>query len=183
MKIFRNIALVILSIVILYLGIALFTDKTYNVERSILIEKPVFEVFNYVKYLKNQDSYSVWADMDPEMNIEYAGLDGTIGFKYSWESKNDHVGKGEQEIKNIVEGRRIDYELRFKEPFENTDDMYMITEIQNDSTTLVKWGVMGKMNFPFNGMMLFFNFEKMLGPDLQKGLENLKEILEEKPSN
>ena len=34
------------------------------------------------------------------------------------------------------------------------------------------------MAYPMNIMLLFLNMEKMLGPDLQTGLNNLKEILE-----
>jgi hypothetical protein len=34
------------------------------------------------------------------------------------------------------------------------------------------------MNYPANVMLLFMNMEKMVGGDLEKGLQNLKTILE-----
>ena len=88
------------------------------------------------------------------------------------------VGKGEQEIKSITDGARIDMELRFKKPMEMTDNAYMITEAVDSTHTKVKWGFFGKTAYPMNIMGLFMDMDKMLGPDLQKGLDNMKGILE-----
>ena len=71
------------------------------------------EVFDYVKYLKNQDNFSKWASMDPDMQKTYRGTDVTVGFVSAWASDNPDVGVGEQEIKAITAGQRIDFELRF----------------------------------------------------------------------
>jgi hypothetical protein len=45
------------------------------------------------------------------------GTDGMVGFVYA-RGGNDQAEKGEQEIKNITEGERIDVEVRFIKPFE-----------------------------------------------------------------
>lgn len=178
MKIIRWILLVTASIIVLVLVIALFIKKEYLIEREITINRPKTEIFEYIKYLKNQENYSVWASMDPEMKSEFRGTDGTAGFVSAWESKIDDVGKGEQEIMKIDDGNRIDYEIRFTEPFENTGNTYLITEITKDSTTKVRWGYTGKMKYPWNFMALFMNMEEMPSPDLEKGLNNLKTLLE-----
>jgi hypothetical protein len=116
--------------------------------------------------------------MDPAMKKEYRGTDGAVGFVSAWDSDNKDVGKGEQEIKAITEGERVDFEIRFFEPFESTDLAYMTTEAVNDSATLVKWGFNGKMPYPMNLMLLFMDMEKMLGGDLEEGLANLKTVME-----
>ncbi len=59
---------------------ALFIKKDYAVEREITISKPKQEVFDYIKYLKNQDHYSVWNCLDPAIRKIYTGTDGTVGF-------------------------------------------------------------------------------------------------------
>ena len=33
---------------------------------SIIIDKPISEVFDYLKYLKNQDHWSPWKNKDPK---------------------------------------------------------------------------------------------------------------------
>ena len=178
MKILKRILYVLVGIIALVLIVALFVKKEYAVEREVTIEKPKAEVFEYIKYLKNQDNFSKWATMDSAMKKEFRGTDGTVGFVSAWDSEDSDVGKGEQEIMKIAEGERIDYELRFLEPFEATDNAYMTTESVNDSVTKVSWGFNGKMNYPMNLMLLFMDMEKMLGGDFETGLTNLKGVLE-----
>lgn len=179
MKVLKIIGLVIVGIIALALVTGLFVNGEYAVEREVSINKPKQEVFDYVKYLKNQDNFSVWAKIDPAMKKDFIGEDATIGFVAAWDSENPDAGKGEQKITGITDGSRIDYELHFLEPFETTDFAFMSTEAVNDSVTLVKWGFNGKMKYPMNLMMLTMDMDKMLGPDLQNGLNSLKGILEQ----
>jgi len=178
MKIMRRIVYIILILLTITILLSLIVKQKYAVVREIVINKPKTEVFDYIKYLKNQDNYSVWSKMDPNMKKEYKGTDGTVGFISAWDSDSKDVGKGEQEIKNISEGERIDFELRFLEPFKSTDKAYMITEEISADQTKVKWGFNGIMPYPMNIMLLFMNMDKMLGKDLEAGLANLKSVLE-----
>jgi len=178
MKALKIIGLSIVGIIVLLLVTGLFVNGKYAVVREVTINKSKVEVFDYVKYLKNQSNYSVWAKIDPAMKTEFRGVDGTIGFVSAWDSKNPDAGKGEQKIIEIDEGNRIDYELHFIEPFESTDFAYMTTTAVNDSVTSVKWGFNGEMKYPMNLMMLTMNMEKMLAPDLENGLNDLKALLE-----
>ena len=158
--------------------VALFIKTDYSVTRTVTIDKPVTEVFDYVKHLKNQDNFSKWAQMDPEMVKTYRGTDATVGFVSAWASENKDVGVGEQEIIAIDEGKRIDFELRFLSPFEATEPAYMTTKEVSTNQTKVEWGFSGHMNYPMNLMFLFVDFEAMIGADLQQGLDSLKVILE-----
>lgn len=178
MKILKRILMVLAALVAFVLILALVAPKSYSVEREITINQPLDSVFNYVKYLKNQDNFSVWATMDANMKKEYRGTDGVPGFVSAWESESKDVGKGEQEIMKIADGKRIDFEIRFMKPFESTDYAYMTTDAVNDSVTDVKWGFSGKMPYPMNLMLLFMSMDEMVGKDLGTGLENLKSVLE-----
>ncbi|MFC0181067.1 SRPBCC family protein [Pseudarcicella hirudinis] len=111
------------------------------------------------------------------MKKTYSGTDGTVGFISAWEG-NDDVGKGEQEIKKITEGERIDFELRFIKPFEATSPVFMTTQSISDNQTKVTWSMSGNMPYPMNLMLLFMNMEKQIGGDFETGLNNLKGILE-----
>lgn len=178
MKILKKVLLAIVGIVALLLLVALFVKSDYAVEREVTISKPKQEVFDYIKFMKNQDNFSVWNMKDPASKREFKGTDGTVGFIYSWDSQMDDVGKGDQEIKKIAEGERVDMELRFYRPFEATDYAYFTTEMADSASTKVKWGFNGKMPYPMNLMLLFMDMDGMLGKDLQAGLDNLKAILE-----
>lgn len=178
MKILKKILAVLVVIIAIPLILALFIPKSYEVERNIIIDQPKQEVFNYVKYLKNQDNYSKWASMDPDMEKTYSGTDGTVGFVSAWNSENEEVGKGEQEIVKLEDGERIDFELRFYEPFESTEPAFMTTEAVANDKTKVTWGFSGHMDYPMNLMLLFMDFEEIIGDDLETGLKNLKSELE-----
>lgn len=178
MKIVKKILLGVLAVVVILLIIGLLMKKDYHVEREVVINKPASAVFNYIKFLKNQANYSVWAKMDPNAEMKFNGVDGTVGFISAWDSKVKNVGAGEQEIKAIKFNERIDYELRFKRPFSCTDKAYMITDSISVTQTKVKWGVDGKMHYPMNIMLPMMNMNKMLGSDLQSNLNNLKILLE-----
>ena len=174
----KKIALTLFILLLLPLLVALFVKDSYDVEREVIINQPLVKVFDYIKHLKNQDNYSKWALMDPDMKKSYRGVDGTVGFVSAWQSNNDEVGSGEQEIMAIVEGKRVDFQLRFLKPFEATEPAYMTTEAVGANQTKVKWGFSGHLDYPMNLMMLFMDFEQIIGDDLQTGLDNLKTLQE-----
>jgi hypothetical protein len=178
MKIFIGIIIGLSGIIVLLLIIGFFVKKDYSVGKEIVINKSKNIVFDYLRLLKNQNKFSVWGSMDPNMKTEFRGSDGTEGFISAWESDNKNVGQGEQEILKIVDGERVDYEIRFIKPFKSTSWAYITTAIVNDNQTRVHWEFNGKMKYPANLMLLFMNMEKMVGGDLDKGLQNLKIILE-----
>ena len=152
--------------------------KDYAVERDVTINKPIDSVFNYVKYLKNQNYYSVWANIDPNMKSTFKGTDGAVGAISAWEIKIKEVGIGEQEITQITEGKRLDFELRFKEPMYDTARRFTSTKRISDNKTKVKWGINGTFPYPFNVMLPFMTMDELIGKDLQQGLDNLKVKIE-----
>lgn len=169
---------IVIAIIALFLIVAAFVPKDFAVVRTIEINQPKTLVFDYIKYLKNQDNFSKWANMDPDMKKIFKGEDGNAGFVSRWESEDEDVGIGEQEITKIVEGERIEYELRFEEPWESVSPAYMTVESLDSAVTKVDWSFRGHMDYPSNIVLLFLNMEENLGNDLQEGLFNLKEILE-----
>ncbi|MFT3937008.1 MAG: SRPBCC family protein [Chitinophagaceae bacterium] len=169
---------IILGLIVLLMFIALFIKREYTVEREVDIAKPTVQVFDYIKYIKNQDQYSVWNQLDPNMQKTYTGADGTVGFMYAWDSQDKRAGKGEQQISSIKEGERVETALHFIRPFEGRSTAYMTTAATGGNSTKVKWGINGKMNYPMNIMLLVLNMEKMMGKDLSGGLNNLKALLE-----
>ena len=175
MRIVRKILFAIVILFGLILIIALFVDGTIDVKREVTIKKGNQEVFDYIRLLKNQKNFSYWETIDPEMKRKYKGTDGEVGSIYSWDSQNKDAGQGEQEIKKITNGKRIDVELRFIRPFEATNQCYFLTQSLPENKTKVTWGF---MKYPINFFCLFMDMDKKIGTDLQKGLDNLKQVLE-----
>jgi hypothetical protein len=175
MTILTIILIVLAIIVAIPLIIALFVNKKYTIGKEVVIDRPNADVFDYIKQIKNQRNYSVWVMADPNLKQEFTGIDGTIGFISYWNG-NDKAGEGEQEITNIKEGSRVDVAIRFKRPFKSTATTYMAVEAINANSTRVIWQMSGKSSYPMNFMNLFMG--SMLGKDMDKSLQNLKQILE-----
>ena len=168
------IALVVVAVVVLVFSVS----GDYRVEREVAINKPKAEVFAYVKMLKNQDEWGPWFKRDPGMKKEFRGTDGAPGFVSAWKSEKPDIGAGEQEIKRVVEGERLESQLRFIEPFASSSDAYIVTEAVGENQTKVKWGFSGSMPKPANLMLLVMDMDKEVGKDFGEGLASLKAIME-----
>jgi hypothetical protein len=162
--------------------VALFVPTETMVRRSITINQEQGAVFHYVSQLKNQTKYGVWWKADPNMKITTKGTDGNVGFVHAWDSKDENVGAGQKKIIAIDSSARkskISIELKFIRPFESVNPSYIETNsIAADKQTEVTWAITSKMPYPFNLMGALMNMEEMLGSDLEKGLNNLKMLLE-----
>lgn len=178
-----NILLIVLGIIaaliLIFLLMAAIAPKGYSVYREIIINRPVKDVFDYIRYLGNQEYYSKWVMTDPGKKTELRGKDGTVGVVYAWNG-NKQAGEGEQEITDIKELQRIDIEVRFVRPFEAVANTPFVVEAVSGDRTKVIWGMTSSMKFPMNAMTLLMNMEKMLGKDLEISLSTLKGILENK---
>jgi polyketide cyclase/dehydrase/lipid transport protein len=179
MTILIFILVVIATLIVLFLLVAAFTNKNMIIERSATINRSLPEVFDYIRFIRNHDKFSVWAMMDPDMKKEYRGTDGQVGFVYAWDSvKKKNVGAGEQEIKSIAEGKSIEHELRFIRPMQNVATAKFLFDPVSANQTRVQWGFYGPMKFPMNAMKPLF--QNMLAKQLETGLQNLKTVMEKK---
>ena len=175
MNILITILLVIAGIIALLLVIALFTKKGYNIQCEIIINAPLQIAFDYIKYLKNWDNFNERAVADLSKKNEFSGTDGTVGFIYAW-SGNKKVGEGEKEIKNIVEGKKIETEIRFVKPFTVTGLTNMSTEAVSANETKITLSNASTLKYPLNILLLMV--EKGIAKDMGISLLSLKNILE-----
>ncbi len=150
--------------------------KEMIVERAVTINKNSSDVFQYLKICRNQEYFSVWNMKDPNKKTHCEGIDGTVGFFYSWDSKEKSVGAGSQTIAQIVEGESITFNLVFERPMKNTGtSTFTITSLAA-AQTKVSWAFRGPTKFP---MSLFTGLiQKMLGKDIAMSLDNLKKNFE-----
>ncbi len=170
-----TILLIILGILALILFVGLFMKKKHYVKCDIIINAPRQKIFDYLKLIKNQETFNKHAMADPDRINEFKGIDGTIGFIYSW-SGNKNAGEGQKEIINLVDGKKVEMEIRFVKPMKAIGHVIMETEAVSDNQTNVTWSNSGVLNYPLNILIPFM--EKQVAKDMDSSLLTLKTILE-----
>jgi hypothetical protein len=178
MNILFIILLVILTLVAIFLLIALFPKKDFRIEREIIVNKHSQDVFNYIKYLGNHHHFSKWTTKDPTKSREARGIDGTPGFVLTWDNYKERAGIGELEIKKIIEGERIDLEHRYLKPIKGMGNSFLSIEKVKGNQTRIKWVYNGISNYPINLITALLDMEKLVGGDLEIGLGKLKSKIE-----
>jgi uncharacterized protein YndB with AHSA1/START domain len=177
-KIIIALGIVVVVGVAALIAAIMLAPTEFAVEREITINRPKTEVFEYVRHIKNQNDWGPWVKRDPTLHQEFRGTDGEPGFVSYWKTESGESGEGEQEIKRVVDGERLETELRFTQPFESSSQSYIVTETVGENATKVTWGMKGGMPRPLNALTLFINIEEAIGKDYDEGLASLKSILE-----
>lgn len=157
--------------------VAILAPKSETVERSIVVNKPVSEVYSYLVQLQNMEEWSPWSKKDPKTIHEYKGAGNTIGSIHLWTSEHQQVGVGEQEITSVSVDKEVVSELRFTEPFESTSVAYLRFKEQGAFTHVI-WGYRAEYNPVQAVFMMAMDLDKHLGGDFEKGLITAKSILE-----
>src|ERR1700761_280618 len=110
-----TILIILLAILTLVLLVAVIMPKNHFVQRDIAINLPQQQVFDFIKYLHNQELFNTNAMTDADREKTFTGTDGTVGYVYAWKGNKD-AGEGEKEIIAIEEGKNVEMEIRFTKP-------------------------------------------------------------------
>ncbi len=114
------------------------------------------------------------------MQRTYSGTPQGIGTIYAWQGKGK-VGAGRMEITATRPSSEIIIQLDFLKPFEahNIAEFTLTPQGQNTELT---WVMRGPSPYISKLMGIFFNMDRMIGQDFQKGLSNIKLIVETQPN-
>lgn len=176
MRVLKTIFIIVLALVALLLIRGLFGAKTFRIERSTVIAAPAEAVFPKIASLKTMYDWSPWKEKDPNAKTTMEGTDGAVGSSMSWEGNKD-VGSGKQEVTELVPNKSMRMALHFIKPWEANNTATFDLAPAGDSTK-VTWGLEGENGFMMRVMSVFMDMDKMVGPDFEKGLANLKAMAE-----
>jgi carbon monoxide dehydrogenase subunit G len=168
----------VLAAIVAVLAVAIgMQPDTYRVTRSIDIAAPPAAVHAWINDFHKWDAWSPWAKLDPNMKTTYSGAPAGPSASYHW-TGNDEVGEGRMTILESEDGRRVKINLEFIKPFASTA-LTDFTISPAGPGSRVEWTTGGDMNFLSKAMCLFMGgMDKMIGPDFEKGLAQLKAAAE-----
>lgn len=176
MKALKVLLIALVALVALLFVGGMFLSPKFSVTRTMQINAGPDKVYALVANPRHWKEWSVWNRRDPAMAIEYTGPESGTGAAWAWKSKSE--GDGKMTFTAAEPGKRVVYDLFFPD-FGTTSTGELRFEAKTAGTE-VTWVMNGDMgsNPLFRWMALFG--DKMVGPDFEGGLANLK-ALAEKP--
>lgn len=177
--------------VVLGLAVYLQPDK-FVVRREALIDAPPHQVFAAINNLRNWESWSPWAKLDPNAETRYEGPAAGAGAAFEW-SGDKKVGAGRMTIVDSLPNERVDLKLDMRKPFVAANDLTFALYPEGEVTesgwlarafgfgssssahkTHVVWSMSGSAGLASKAMNLFVARDKMIGEKFEEGLENLR---------
>ena len=176
MALARLIFRVLLVLLILLAVIGMLLPSSARVERSIVIDAPAETVFPYINGMRAFHAWSPWSDVDPQTQYRFEGPAQGVGSRMVWQSGDDQVGYGSQEITASVANQRVDMQLEFGDKGDGRATFLLepdgaSTRLRWQFDTDFGWDVFGR----YVGLML----DNMIGTAYNKGLRTLKTQVEE----
>ena len=172
----KGIGIVIAVLIAGVLILALTKPDNFKVERKGTIKAPPEKIFGILNDFKNWTTWSPWEKKDPAMKRIYGATTTGKGATYGWEGNKD-VGVGNMEIAESVPSSKLTLKLNFEKPFK-ANNIVNFTLTPVDGGTDVTWSMEGQNNFMSKIMQVFMDMDKMVGPDFEAGLANLKAAAE-----
>jgi uncharacterized protein YndB with AHSA1/START domain len=172
----KTILIVIALLIVGIVGLALTKPDDFRLERKATIKAPPEKVFGFLNDFKQWGAWSPWEKKDPAMKRTFSANTSGKGATYAWEGNKD-VGQGGMEVMDSTPPSKLAIKLNFIKPFEATNAVEFTLAPVGGGTD-VTWAMSGKNNFMSKIMQVFVSMDKMVGPDFEAGLANLKTAAE-----
>lgn len=173
LKIIKSLIVLLIIIIVLFLVIGIFLPKEYTVSRSVVIDATPQQIHPYLNDLNNWPQWSPWTENDPTMKITLGDITSGVGASQSWVGK-DGDGSLLFTQSSIQDG--IDYDVEFNQgQFKCKSAFEYLPEGQQ---TDVIWEMKGKVDTPVLGGYFAAKMDSWVGPEFEKGLQNLKKVVE-----
>jgi len=165
--------LVALWLVLLLVGLVL--PGHYRVSRTAVINAPPNTVYSHIGDLKAWRAWGVWFARDPAMQLSYSPLTTGIGAWSSWKSKTQ--GNGKMTITQVAPPEDFEYRMEFSDMAMVARGTMVVAPAPGgfSQVTMGMEGDLGRS--PINRWFGLF-MDKLIGPDFDAGLANLKRLSE-----
>lgn len=171
---------IVIALLVVMAGLAVVIasqPSTFRVSRSATIAAAPTKVFAQVNDFHHWQAWSPWLKLDPATKTTYEGAASGTGAVFKW-SGNREVGEGSMTVVDSQPPSQIKITLAFVKPFASTADT-VFEFAPAGSGTAVTWTMSGENDFISKGFCLFMGgMDKMIGPDFEKGLAQLKSVAE-----
>ncbi len=110
------------------------------------------------------------------MRHTYTAPNQGVGQSMAW-TGNRKVGQGSMTIIDAKTDDRVALNVAILKPFKTTNTVDIVLTA-TDGSTLVQWIMRGRQSLLMQAVDLVKSMDKLLGKDCERGLANLKRVVE-----
>jgi len=175
----RILVLVILAVVAIFGTVVAMQPADFSVVRTLTMAAPPQAVFAQVDDLRKWDAWNPWQKKDPAMKIDFNGPSSGAGASYTW-SGNREVGEGRLTIVQSRPNELVQIKLEFAKPFQAIHTAaFRFVPVGNQTT--VTWSMEAHNNFFAKAFHLVMNMDQRIGREFERGLADMKAVVEAAP--
>ncbi len=171
----KTVLLILLAAIVLLLIVAATKPDNFRIERSVRIQAPPERVHGLISDLQQFNRWNPWQKKDPAIQGQYGPTTSGVGASYDWQS--DKVGQGRMTLTEVQPPTRVAMRLEFIKPMATVSSAEFTLRPDGDGT-VVNWAMFGPTPFVSKLMQVFFSMDRMVGPDFESGLADLKALAE-----
>ena len=168
---FKKILVVLVVSIGAVLAYAAMQPDHFSLQRSARIAAPPEQLYPLIADAKAFNTWNPWLRKDPSSRVQYEGPANGVGSAYAWDSAQ--LGAGRMEVTDLTPAQRVAMKLQFFKPMEATNQVEFTLKPQGPQTD-VTWTMSGPMPYLSKLMCVFVSMDRMVGPDFEAGLANLK---------
>jgi len=172
----KKILIALLAIIAIFLIVVALQPSEFHVERTATMAAPPATVFDQVNDFHKWDAWSPWAKLDPNAKITFEGPPSGIGTIMTWAGNNE-VGEGKMTLTESRPNELVKINVDIVKPMEGSSTTEFAFKPEGDQTS-VTWSMSGHHNFLGKAMCLVMNGKKMMAGIMDKGLANMKSVVE-----
>lgn len=165
----------VLVVLALFLGYVSTRDGHFNYERHGVINASAEKIFPYISNFKLGSQWSPYEKMAPEMKKTHSGNDGEVGSVMEFES--NEAGSGKLEMLKVIPNELVEIRLTMLKPFFGVNLVTYRLTPEGEGTNF-SWSMTGEGGFMGKLMATLIDCEKLIASDFEKGIANLKTLVE-----
>ena len=151
-------------------------NAEFRYEKSGVIQATPDKIFSYISNFQLGSQWNPYAQKDPNMKVNFTGTLGQVGSVMNFDGNNE-AGSGSLEILKMTPNESVDIKLIMTKPLKAENLIhYQLTP--EGSGTRFSWSMSGNGGYIGKLITLFIDCEKMVTQDFEKGIANLKTLIE-----
>ncbi|RYZ35405.1 MAG: polyketide cyclase [Myxococcaceae bacterium] len=168
----KKIAIGLAAALLLLLAFIATRPDTFTLSRTATVPGTPDIAFGLVNDFHQWNQWSPWDNLDPNLKRVFGGAESGTGATYAW-TGNSEAGEGRMTIEESRANESIRIKLEFLKPFVATNTTTFTFKPAQDGTA-VTWTMTGENGFMSKAFSVFFDMDKMVGKDFEKGLASMQ---------